>query len=165
MCASTCIAMPVVASDDCVWCVRIDDELLDVNGISVARKSVAEVGKLIHSCPNEFVAIVRPVSALKQYRPHHATQHANYATRLATYAPPTPPISPPSLHTNTPISPPSLHPGNPTVHHESPPGSLVHIPGMLMASSDGSISNDEHDDMGDYDDDDEDQLETLAMTS
>lgn len=58
-----------------------DDELLDVNGVSITGMSVAEVGQVIRTCPKEFLATVRPLTAHKRVRPPDVTR-VNYVTVL-----------------------------------------------------------------------------------
>ena len=137
-----------------------DDELLDVNGESMAGKSVADVGTVIHNCPDKFLAIIRPVSALKKHHRRHATniQRVNYATKMAAFSPPTPPITPPTP-TSSPalnICPSPLNSCSPTLHQETPPGFGVDLSGIHRAYSESSVSND---DMGDYDDEEEDHID------
>ena len=78
----------------CVWsCVHImyvyilpvDDELLDVNGITLTGMSVSEVGKVIHDCPEEFLATVRPITALKKLQPPDVIR-ISYVTVLPNLA-------------------------------------------------------------------------------
>ena len=128
----------------------VDDELLAVDGVSLLGMSVAQVGGVIRKCPLDFLAIIRPVSALRKYHHHHATNilGATYTPSVATVAPPTPPISPTAPHTNS-----SGLPINPSVtvsvsRPYSPPDSS----GMHTASSEDNTSND---DMGDYDDEED----------
>lgn len=59
----------------------LDDEILDVNGINITGMSVAEVGQVIHTCPEEFLATVRPITAHKKVHPPDVTR-VNYVTVL-----------------------------------------------------------------------------------
>ena len=58
-----------------------DDELLDVNGVALSGMSIAEVGQVIRNCPDEFLATVRPITALKKLRPPDV-KRVNYITVL-----------------------------------------------------------------------------------
>lgn len=148
----------------CVWVV--DDELLDVNGVSLKGMSVTEVGAVIRSCPQEFLATVRPVSALKKYRTD--APRGSYARRMANFNTFTHPVSTPvsnqtsNHYSNTQhptINTPSLSIRPPTPDHTPsaveddatpPPDFTSH----LCASDEGSLCS--SDDMGDYDDEHED---------
>lgn len=104
----------------CVGMVSVfplsDDEILDVNGVTITGMTVAEVGQAIRNCPGEFLATVRPLTALKKLRPPDVIR-VNYVTVL------------PNL----------LSQDNPKADS----------PGAQMTSSDS------FDDVGNYDDEDE----------
>lgn len=42
----------------------IGDEILDIHGVTVFDKSVAEVVEIIRQCPTEFLATVRPITSV-----------------------------------------------------------------------------------------------------
>lgn len=52
-----------------------------MNGVTITGMTVAEVGQVIHACPDEFLATVRPITALKRIRPPDTTR-VNYVTVL-----------------------------------------------------------------------------------
>lgn len=58
-----------------------DDELLDVNGVTITGMTIAEIGQVIRNCPEEFLATVRPITALRKHPPSDATR-VNYVTVL-----------------------------------------------------------------------------------
>ena len=52
-----------------------------MNGITITGMSVTEVGQVIRSCPDEFLATVRPITTLRKLRPPDVTR-VNYVTVL-----------------------------------------------------------------------------------
>ncbi len=139
-----------------------------MNGVSLKGMSVAEVGGVIRSCPQEFIATVRPVSALKKHR--HNAPKGSYASRMShiDYFS-TPPISPTQVttptsdsvfnHANGNCATPTLTIRPPTPDlpsNESPPPNAPppsDSPPLIVTSDEGSLCS--NDDMGDYDDDDD----------
>lgn len=67
-----------------------DDEILDVNGITITGMTVTEVGHVIRSCPDEFLATVRPITALRKLRPPPDITRVNYVTVLPNLLSPEP---------------------------------------------------------------------------
>ena len=167
-----------VITSDTTMCVCVDDEILEVNAVSLKGMSVMEVGGVIRNCPNEFLATVRPVSALKKY--HRDAPRGSYATRMANFNTFTSPVSPPksqsassATSTNLPshqdnsssnsngfpketsINTPALSIRPPTPDHTHPAQADATPPppdsaSLLSASDEGSLYS--SDDMGDYDD-------------
>lgn len=64
-----------------ILCMSADDEILDVNGVTITGMTVAEVGQAIRNCPDEFLATVRPITTLKRLRPPDVIR-VNYITVL-----------------------------------------------------------------------------------
>jgi len=140
--------------------------------VSLKGMSVSEVGGVIRGCPSEFVATVRPVSALKKYR--RDAPKGSYATRMGDISSFTPPVSPthhqPASnsqshtsstfafrdHPRTTTPPPQngtprLEIRPPTPDHTSSTPSPPDSPQPMVMSDEGSLGS--YDDMGDYDDD------------
>ena len=107
--------------------VYLDDELLDVNGVSITGMTVAEVGKVIQSCPDEFLATVRPITTLKRIRTNDVSR-VNYVTIL------------PNLGSTQPVS-------------STTPSDMTDSPTFVMkVTSEEPSSDDSLEDMGFYGD-------------
>ncbi len=84
------------------------DEILDIHGTTVTGLTVKEVVEVIKSVPEEFLATVRPITALKRRNDPADTSRTMYSTIV--------PQTPTSSHENTSpafvISDPAVTPSN-----------------------------------------------------
>lgn len=123
----------------------LDDEILDVNGTTITGLTVAEVGKVIQSCPHEFLATVRPVTTLKKLR-QSDNGRVNYVNIL------------PNLGSKLPASDSTgnINLGSKVSESVNDPKDNLNAPQFVMkVTSEEPSSDDSLDDVGNYDDEDE----------
>ncbi len=119
--------------DTAMLSFSLDDELLDVNGVTITGMTIAEVGKVIQGCPNEFLATVRPITTLKRIRQGDVSR-VNYVTVL------------PNLGFKLPVK----------ASGESSTHKTLHAPTFVMkVTSEEPSSDDSLDDVGNYDDEED----------